>query len=110
MHVDRTMMKPRDPAAELSARRERLLQVVPEQRQQLAQQWAPVFRGAVVIARQVVAVRKGVSNQIVIGALGLWLLLIGARRALSFMKRGTQVLLVARNWLPRVSAMLNQRP
>lgn len=103
-------MKARDRVTELSARRERLLQVVPEQRQQLAKQLTPVFRGASVIDRRVEAVRNVVSNPMVIGAVGVTLLLIGPRGALSFIKRGIQVWLAARRWLPLVSAMLNRRP
>ncbi len=103
-------MKSRDRTTELSARRERLLLVVSGQRRQLAQQLAPVFRGASVIDGRVVAVRNMVSNPMVIGAVGVTLLLIGPRRVLSFIKRGTQVWLAARNWLPLVSALLNRRP
>lgn len=102
-------MKARDRTAELSKRRERLLLVVTSQREQIAQQLAPVFRGASVIDRRVLAVRNVVINPMVIGALGVTLLLIGPRRAVSFIKRGTQVWLVARNWLPLVSAALNRR-
>lgn len=110
MRVDGTVMKARDRATELAARRERLLLVVSEQRQQLAQQLAPVFRGASVVDGRVAAVRSVVSNPMVIGAVGVTLLLISPKRALSFIKRGAQVWLVARNWLPRVSAMVNRRP
>ncbi len=102
-------MKARDRTAELSKRRERLLLVVTSQREQIAQQLAPVFRGASVIDRRVLAVRNVVINPMVIGALGVTLLLIGPRRAVSFIKRGTQVWLVARNWLHLVSAALNRR-
>ena len=103
-------MKAHDRAAELSERRERLLLIVSGQRELVAQQLAPVFRGASVIDRRVLAVRNVVSNPMMIGAIGVTLLLIGPRRALSFMKRGTQVWLAARNWVPLVSAMLNRRP
>ena len=103
-------MKARDRAAQLSERRERLLLVVTEQRELVAKQLAPVFRGASVIDRRVLAVRNVVSNPMMIGAIGVTLLLIGPRRALSFIKRGAQVWLAARNWLPLVSALLNRRP
>ena len=103
-------MKAHDRAAELSERRERLLLVVTEQREQVAEQLAPVFRVASVIDRRVLAVRNVVSNPIAIGAVGVTLLLIGPRRALGFIKRGAQVWLAARNWLPLVSAMLNRGP
>ena len=103
-------MKAHDRAAELSERRERLLLIVSGQRELVAQQLAPVFRGASVIDRRVLAVRNVVGNPMMIGAIGVTLLLIGPRRVLSFMKRGTQVWLAARNWVPLVSAMLNRRP
>ena len=96
-------------AAELLARRERLLQSVSEQRLQLAQELAPVFRAATVVDARVAVVRNVVSNPIVIGAVGATLLLIGPRRAVGFVKRGAKVWLVARNWLPVVSALLNRR-
>ncbi len=96
-------------AAELSARRERLLRDVSEQRLQLAQQLAPVFRGASVVDARVTAVRNVVSNPIVIGAVGITLMLIGPKGALGFIKRGAKVWLVARNWLPLVSAIANRR-
>ncbi|GEM_PF-4127420 len=101
-------MKARGRAAELSARRERLLLIVSEQRKQLGQQLVPVFHGASVVDARVAAVRNVVSNPIAIGAVGVTLFLIGPRRALSFIKRGTRVWLVTRNWLPLVSAMLNR--
>ncbi len=103
-------MKARNRIAELSERRERLLLVVTSQREQIAQQLGPVFRGASVIDRRVLAVRNVVSNPMVIGTLGVTLLLIGPRRAVSFVKRATQVWLTARTWLPRVSAIVNWRP
>ena len=102
-------MKANIRAAELLARRERLLLAVSEQRLQLAQELAPVFRAASVVDARVAAVRSVVSNPIVIGAFGATLLLIGPRRALGFVKRGAKVWLVARNWLPVVSALLNRR-
>ena len=103
-------MKARDRAAELSERRERLLLVVSGQREQIAKQLAPVFRGASVIDRRVLAVRNVVSNPMAIGAVGAMLWLIGPRRALGLLKWTTQGWLVARNWLPLVSALLNRRP
>ncbi len=103
-------MKTRNRAAELSERRERLLLVVTEQRQQLAQQLVPVFRGASAVDARVTAVRNVVSSPLVIGAVGATLLLIGPRRALGFIRRGTRIWLIARNWLPFVSAILNRRP
>ena len=102
-------MKSPDRATELSERRKRLLLVVAAQRQQLAQHLAPVFHGASVVDGRVAAVRSVVTNPIVIGAVGVTLVLIGPRRTLSFIKRGTQVWQVARNWLPLVSAALNRR-
>jgi YqjK-like protein len=102
-------MKAPDHATELSERRERLLLVVAEQRQQLAQQLAPIFRGASVVDGRVAAVRSVVSSPLVIGAVGVTLLLIGPRRALGFIKRGTKVWLVARNWLPLLSTVFNRR-
>jgi hypothetical protein len=110
MRFDGTVMKARDRITELSERRERLLVLVTNQRQQLGQQLAPVFRGAALVDDRVAAVRNVVSNPMVIGAVGLTLLLIGPRRALGFIKRGAEVWLVARNWLPLVSAVLNRRP
>ena len=103
-------MKAHDRASELLARRERLLLIVSEQRQQLGQQLAPVFRGASVVDARVAAVRNVLSNPMVIGAVGVTLLLIGPKRALSFIKRGTRVWRVTRNWLPLVSALLTRRP
>ena len=102
-------MKAHDRASELLARRERLLLIVSEQRQQLGQQLAPVFRGASVVDARIAAVRNVVSNPLVIGAAGVALFLIGPRRALSFVKRGARVWLVTRNWLPLVSALLTRR-
>ena len=102
-------MKANIRAAELLARRERLLLAVSEQRLQLAQELAPVFRAASVVDARVTAVRNVVSNPIVIGAVGMTLMLIGPRRALGFVKRGAKVWLVARSWLPVVSALLNRR-
>ena len=103
-------MKARSRAAELSARRERLLLIVSEQRQQLAQQLVPVFRGASFVDARVAAVRNVVSNPFVMGAVGVGLFLIGPKRALSIIKRGAQFWSVARNGLPLLSAMLNRRP
>ena len=102
-------MKAPDRATILSERRERLLLVVSEQRQQLAQQLAPIFRGASVVDDRVAAVRNVVSNPIVIGTVGVGLLLIGPRRALGFIRRSTQIWRVARNWLPLVFTVINRR-
>lgn len=102
-------MKTRHRATELSARRERLLLIVTEQRQQLGQQLAPVYRGAAVVDARIAAARNVVSNPVVIGAAGVALFLIGPRRALSFVKHGARVWLVTRNWLPLVSALLTRR-
>ena len=96
-------------AAELVARRDRLLHTVADQRLQLAQELAPVFRAASAVDARLAAVRNVVSNPIVIGTVGVTLFLIGPRRALSFIKRGAKVWLVARNWLPVVSAMRHRR-
>ena len=103
-------MKAHGRSTELPPRRERLLQVMSEQRLQLAHQLVPVFRGALVLDVQVAAVRKALSNPFVVGTVGVTLLLIGPRRAFGFIKRSTQVWLLARTWMPRVSAMLNRRP
>jgi hypothetical protein len=102
-------MKSPDRATELSERRKRLLLVVAAQRQQVAQQLAPVFHGASVVDGRVAAVRSVATHPIVLGMVGITLLLIGPRRVLSVFKRGTRVWRVARNWLPVVSAVLRRR-
>ena len=102
-------MKARDRVAELSARRERLLLITSEQREQFEQQLAPVFRSASIVDARVAAVRRVVSNPFVIGTVGATLFFIGPKRVLSFIKRGSQLWLVARNGLPLLSAMLKRR-
>lgn len=102
-------MKAPNRATELSERRERLLRVATKQRHQLAQQLAPIFRGASEVDARVAAVRNVVSNPMVIGAVAVTLLLIGPRRALGFIKHSTQIWLIARNGLPLVSTVINRR-
>lgn len=103
-------MKALDRAAELSARRERLLLVVSEQRLQLAQQLVPIYRGASTLDRRIATVRNFASNPLVLGAVGLALLRFGPRLTFRLIGRGARFLLVARSWLPFVSTMLNRRP
>ena len=109
MRVDGTVMKARDRAIALSVRRERLQRIESEQRLQLARRSTSVLRRASVMEARIAAVRNVASNPMEIGAVGGVLFLIGPGRTLSFIKRGAQVWLVARNWLPRVSAMRNRR-
>ena len=109
MRVDGTAMKARDRATALSVRRERLQGIESEQRLQLARRSTSVLRRASVMEARIAAVRNVASNPMEIGAVGGVLFLIGPRRTLRFIKRGAQVWLVARSWLPRVSAMRNRR-
>jgi YqjK-like protein len=93
----------------LAIHREVLIQRADMQRQSMAAHLRPLRKTAFNIDSRVRATRMALSNPAIIGAAAGLLFIIGPRRILGYVKRGAELWLMSRNWLPRLATLLMKR-
>ncbi len=93
----------------LVARREQLIARAAHQREQLAAALAPMQHAALSIDARMSVARGWVSNPLVIGAAVGALVMVGPRRLIGLVRRGATAWLMARTWLPTISALFARR-
>jgi hypothetical protein len=93
-------------AVELAIHREVMIQRADAQRQTMAAQLYPLRLAALRTDHRIHAAQRTLSSPIVIGLTAGLLLVIGPRRGIQFIKRGVELWLMSRNWLPRIESVL----
>jgi YqjK-like protein len=93
----------------LAIHREVLIQRSDMQRQSMAAHLRPLRETASRIDSRVRATRMALGNPVVVGAAAGLLFIIGPRRILGYVKRGAELWLMSRSWLPRLATLLMKR-
>jgi YqjK-like protein len=89
----------------LAIHREGLIQRADAERQLMAGQLQQIRLAAISMDRRIHAAQRTLSSPIVIGLAAGLLLIIGPRRGLRLIKRGAELWLMSRNWLPRIASL-----
>ena len=93
-------------AVELAIHREVMIQRADAQRQLMAARLQPLRLAAWRMDQRIHAAQRTLSSPVVIGLSAGLLLIIGPRRGLRFIKRGAELWLMSRHWVPRITSLL----